>query len=199
MLNVGFMSSYNGSGMMSVLEASKNGLAVKPVVLICNNKNANAFNNVEPYDLSTFHLSSTTHPDPADLDKVICTTLQDVKIDLLILSGYMKKLGPQTLETFRNKILNIHPSLLPKFGGKGMYGDHVHQAVLDSKANETGATVHIVTAEYDQGPVLNQQRITLTDHETLDSIRDKVRELETHLYVDTLEKILSGDITIPSN
>lgn len=199
MLNVGFMSSYNGSGMMSVLEASKSGLAVNPTVLICNNKDANAFNNVKPFGLATFHLSSKTHQNEDELDQAICTALKDNEIDLLILSGYMKKLGPMTLTEFRNKILNIHPSLLPKFGGKGMYGDHVHQAVLDSKDSEAGATVHIVTAEYDQGPVLNQQKVALTDNETLDSIREKVRGLETHLYVDTLERIISGDITIPQN
>lgn len=199
MLNIGFMASYNGSGMVSVLEAIKNnGMQINPTVLICNNKNANALKSAEKYGLPTYHLSNKTHKNNENLDEAICFILKKHDVDLLILSGYMKKLGAKTLSEFHYKILNIHPSLLPKFGGKGMYGDHVHAAVLENKENETGATVHIVTEEYDQGPIINQQKVSLTDHETLESIRDKVRQIESHLYVDTLEGILSGEISMPS-
>ncbi len=199
MLNIGFMASYNGSGMVSVLQAIKKGMPVNPTVLICNNKNANAFRNAEEYGLPAYYLSSKTHNNLEELDKVICSTLKKHDVDLLLLSGYMKKLGPETLSEFHNQILNIHPSLLPKYGGKGMYGDHVHAAVLENNEKETGATVHIVTEEYDQGPIINQQKVSLTDHETLESIREKVRQIESHLYVDTLEGIITGKITIPSD
>ncbi|MFK8067771.1 MAG: phosphoribosylglycinamide formyltransferase [Gammaproteobacteria bacterium] len=198
-LNIGFIASYNASGMRSVLNAVENGLAVKPTVLICNNKNANAFKLAKEYDLPAYHLSSKTHEDNAELDQAICDRLQQHEVDLILLSGYMKKLGPKMLSMYRNKILNIHPSLLPLFGGKGMYGDHVHQAVLDNNAKKTGATVHIVTAEYDQGPILNQQSVALENNESLDNIREKVRQIEAHLYVDTLQGILSGDIEIPQS
>jgi phosphoribosylglycinamide formyltransferase-1 len=197
MLNIGFMASYNGSGMVSVLQAVKNGLPANPTVLICNNKNANAFRSAEEYGLPACHLSSKTHDNSEDLDKAICSTLKKYNVDLLLLSGYMKKLGPETLTEFRYRILNIHPSLLPSYGGKGMYGDHVHAAVLENKEKETGATVHIVTEEYDQGPIINQQKVALTNHETLGSIREKVRRIESHLYVDTLQGIISGEISIP--
>ena len=198
MLNIGFMASYNGSGMTSVLQAYKKGLQINPTVLICNNKNANAFKNAKEFDLPCYHLSSKTHKDIKDLDETICLTLKQHNVDLLILSGYMKKLGPKTLSEFHYKILNIHPSLLPKFGGKGMYGDHVHAAVLENKEKETGATVHIVTEEYDQGPIINQQKVSLTDHETVESIRTKVQQIEAHLYVDTLKGIISKSIAIPA-
>ena len=197
MLNIGFMASYNGSGMRSVLEAYKKGLQINPTVLICNNKNANAFNTAKEFDLPVYHLSGKTHKESEDLDETICSTLKQHNVDLLILSGYMKKLGPKTLSEFHYRILNIHPSLLPKFGGKGMYGDHVHQAVLKSKEKATGATVHIVTEEYDQGPIINQQEVSLTDKESVKSIREKVQGIESHLYVDTLEGILSGEIKLP--
>jgi len=199
MLNIGFMASYNGSGMISVLEAIKKGLPIIPTVLICNNKDANAFKVAKDFDLPAYNLSHKTHKYFIDLDEAICSTLKKHDVDLLLLSGYMKKLGPKTLSEFHYRILNIHPSLLPRFGGKGMYGDHVHQAVLDRKEKVTGATVHIVTAEYDQGPIINQQKVSLSDHETLDSIREKVRQVESHLYVDTLEGIISGKISIPSD
>jgi len=199
MLNIGFMASYNGSGMTSVLQAVENGLQVNPAVLICNNKDANAFNSAKEYDLPSRHLSSKTHKNDDLLDEAICTLLKKHKVDLLLLSGYMKKLGPKTLSEFKGRILNIHPSLLPKFGGKGMYGDFVHAAVLENNEKETGATVHIVTEEYDQGPIINQQNVSLTVQETLESIREKVRQIEAHLYVDTIEGILSGSIVVPTN
>ncbi len=198
MLNIGFMASYNGSGMVSVLEAiENNGLQINPTVLICNNKDANALKNAEKYGLPTYHLSQKTHENSDDLDEAICAVLEKHNVDLLLLSGYMKKLGSKTLSEFHYKILNIHPSLLPKFGGKGMYGDHVHAAVLENKEKETGATVHIVTEEYDQGPIINQQEISLTDHETVESIRTKVQQIEAHLYVDTLKGIISENIKMP--
>ena len=199
MLNIGFMASYNGSGMVSVLEAIGNdNLQINPTVLICNNKDANALKNAEKYGLATYHLSQKTHKNSDDLDEAIRTVLKKYNVDLLILSGYMKKLGPKTLSEFHYKILNIHPSLLPKFGGKGMYGDHVHAAVLEKKEKETGATVHIVTEEYDQGPIINQQKVSLTDHETVESIRTKVQQIEAHLYVDTLKGIISKNIAMPA-
>ncbi len=200
MLNIGFMASYNGSGMMSVLKAIENhDLQVNPTVLICNNKNANALSSAEDYGIPTYHLSQQTHEKNEDLDKAICTVLKKHNVDLLLLSGYMKKLGSNTLSEFHYKILNIHPSLLPKFGGRGMYGDHVHAAVLDSKEKETGATVHIVTEEYDQGPIINQQKVSLSGQETLESIREKVQQIEAHLYVETLKGILSKNIEIPAS
>ena len=199
MLNIGFMASYNASGMASVLQAVDQGLKVNPIVLICNNKDANAFNIAKEFGLSAFHLSSKTHQNSEVLDETICSTLKEYKIDLILLSGYMKKLGAKTLSEFKGRILNIHPSLLPKFGGKGMYGDHVHTAVLNHKETVTGATVHLVTEEYDQGLIINQQEVELTEDETLESIRRKVRETEAFLYVDTIKRILSEEIIIPEN
>lgn len=196
-LKIGFMASYNGSGMLSVLNAIENGLQIEPAVLICNNKKANAFKTADEFDLPSYHLSGRTHKNTDDLDSAICSALRKHEVDLILLSGYMKKLGSKMLSEYQYKILNIHPSLLPKFGGKGMYGDHVHQAVLDSKEKETGATVHIVTEEYDQGPIINQQKVLLSRNETLETIREKVREIEAHLYVDTLNGILAGEIKIP--
>jgi phosphoribosylglycinamide formyltransferase 1 len=194
MIKIGFMASHGGSGMKAVLNAMQKGLNAMPTVLICNNKNAVAFNIAKQYDMTCYHLSSKTHADAELLDSVICATLKKHDIDILMLSGYMKKLGPLTLSEFQNRILNIHPSLLPKFGGQGMYGDRVHQAVIDNNEKISGASVHIVTADYDQGPVLNQIEVTVENGETVASLRDKIKQLEGGLYVKTLERIISGDI-----
>ncbi len=196
MLNIGFMASHGGSGMKAVLEAVGKKLDVAPKVLICNNKNARAFDLAKQHNLAAYYLSSNTHADPEQLDQIISATLRDHHVDLLLLSGYMKKLGPITLAAFRNRILNIHPSLLPKYGGKGMYGDRVHQAVLANRERQSGASVHIVTAEYDQGPVLKQRIVQLEASETLESLREKVKNVEGELYVETLAAIIAGEIRL---
>ena len=197
MINIGFMASHGGSGMKAILQAIQEGLKASPKVCICNNRQADAIKVAQEHNLATYYLSSSTHEDQQKLDLAICSALQEEKIDLLLLSGYMKKLGPLTLSTYKNRILNIHPSLLPKHGGAGMYGDRVHQAVIDDGATESGATVHIVTAEYDQGPILKQEVVVLYDSESLESVRKKVRNIEGKLYVETLSGIVSGDIILP--
>ncbi len=199
MIKTGFMASHGGSGMKAVLEAIQSGLNAQPVVLICNNRNAGALDIARKFDIPTYHLSSNTHSNTEQLDREICATLKKHHVELVLLSGYMKKLGPVTLSEFKNRVLNIHPALLPKFGGQGMYGDHVHRAVIENREEKSGASVHIVTAEYDQGPVLNQREIGLDTSETVESLREKVKNLEGGLYVETLEKIISGDIQLPES
>ncbi len=196
-MRIGFMASHGGSGMKAVLQAIDNDLALEPVVFIGNNKNAAAFDIARSWRLPAYYLSANTHADPEQLDQAICAKLRAYNIDLLLLSGYMKKLGQHTLTAFKNRILNIHPSLLPKYGGQGMYGDRVHQAVLDNREHQTGASVHIVTDEYDQGPVLKQLTVTLNDTDTLESVREKVKSIEGLLYVQTLQGIVSGEIVLP--
>ena len=198
MIKIGFLASHGGSGMRAVLEAMDNGLEATATVLICNNQNAAAFALAKQHNIPSYHLSGKTHPDPELLDRAICATLKRHAVDLVMLSGYMKLLGPVTLQTYRNRILNIHPALLPKFGGRGMYGDRVHKAVIDNQETTSGASVHIVTAKYDQGPVLNQQQVPLEKNETVASLREKIKQLEGKLYVETLTKIISGEITLPA-
>ena len=188
------MASHGGSGMEAVLKALQKGLNAVPTVLVYNNKNAEAFNVAKQHNIATYHLSSKTHSDSELLDSAICAILNKHDVDILMLSGYMKKLGPLTLSEYQSRILNIHPSLLPKFGGQGMYGDRVHQAVIENNEKISGASVHIVTAEYDQGPVLNQIEVEVESGETVASLREKIKGLEGGLYVETLKKIISGEI-----
>ena len=102
----------------------------------------------------------------------------------------MKKIGPLTIAAMKGKILNIHPALLPKYGGQGMYGRHVHEAVAAAGDNETGATIHWVDGEYDRGPIVAQKRIPLAPGESADMIEDKVKAAEPDFYVETLAALL---------
>jgi len=119
------------------------------------------------------------------------------RVDLVILSGYMKKLGPATLDAYRGRILNIHPALLPKYGGQGMYGRHVHERVLASGEKNTGATVHFVNEEYDEGRIVGQRTVPVHEADTADTLAERVKACEGESIVDVIGEIIDGRIAIP--
>jgi phosphoribosylglycinamide formyltransferase-1 len=126
----------------------------------------------------------------------ILHTLQEHKVDLVILAGYMKLIGPQTLERYRGRILNIHPALLPKFGGKGLYGRAVHEAVLAAGERVTGVTIHLADERYDRGPIIAQCEVPVAEDDTPDSLSARVLEREHEFFVETLQKIVQGQIDL---
>ena len=141
------------------------------------------------HGISTVHLSGKTHQDENALDDAIEQALIDAKADWVLLSGYMKKLGPKTLERFRNRILNTHPALLPKYGGQGFYGSKVHQAVIEAGESESGATVHLVDGEYDTGPILAQVKVPVRSSDTAETLEERVKEAERKLIVMALGEL----------
>src|SRR5271156_6649647 len=157
-LKLGLLASHGGSNLQAILDACRTGrLAADPGVVIANNSDAPALERARRADVPAFHLSSHTHPEPDRLDAEIKATLESHAVNLVVLAGYMKKLGPRTLERYRGRVLNIHPALLPKsgghgkLGGQGMYGRRVHEAVLAAVEPVSGATVHWVDEQYDHG------------------------------------------------
>lgn len=130
-------------------------------------------------------MSSKHFSEEGELDIAIYNVLKENMVDTIILAGYMKKLGKKVLESYKGRILNIHPALLPKFGGKGMYGDYVHEAVLAAKETKTGVTIHLVDEEYDTGKIMNQCVIEIFDNDTAESLSKRVREREHIFYVKT--------------
>ena len=196
-MNLGFLASHNGSNMQAVIDACRSGrLAAGPVVVISNNIDSGALERARNESIPCFHLSSHTHPDPGDLDREIVDVLLEHDVNLVILAGYMKKVGPVTLATFPGHVLNIHPGLLPDFGGQGMYGRRVHEAVLAAGAGTTGATVHVVDAIYDNGPILAQKKVEVKKTDTADTLARRVLALEHELYVETIDRIIRGEIKL---
>jgi phosphoribosylglycinamide formyltransferase-1 len=197
-MRLGFLASHEGSTMQSVIDACKAGrLNADVTVVISNNSNARALLRASEAGIPEFHLSSRTHPDPAVLDAAICQTLRSHGVDIVFLAGYMKQLGPITLSRFPGRILNTHPALLPKFGGQGMYGHRVHEAVLASGDRESGVSVHIVAAEYDTGPVLAQTRVLVERSDTVEALSRRVHEREVEFVVEVLGDILRGGTQLP--
>ncbi len=185
--------------MQAVLDACAAGrLQIVPAVLISNNRGAEAIARAQASGLNVHILNGRTHPDPDDLDRAMLDALRAGRCDWIVLSGYMKKIGPRVLDAFEGRMLNIHPSLLPRHGGKGMYGMHVHRAVIASGDRITGATVHLVDGEYDEGPVLAQAELEVLVGETPESLSDRLLEVEHRLLVATLREIAANPLPTDS-
>lgn len=190
---IAVLASHGGSILQAVMDACAAGaLAAQVALVISNNGGSLALRRAAAAGLETRHLSSRTHPDPAGLDAAICAALQASAADWVLLAGYMKKLGPQTLSAFHRRILNVHPALLPKYGGRGFYGRKVHQAVVAAGERETGATVHFVEEDYDTGPIIAQTRVPVQPNDRAEEVEQRVQAAERKLVVETLAQLLSG-------
>ncbi len=196
MLRLGFLASHGGSNMQAIIDACKAGeLNAVPCVVISNNSASRALARAATEGIPHYHISGQTHPGPAE-DHGILEALTVHRVSLVILAGYMKRIGPATLAAFRGRILNIHPALLPKFGGAGMFGKLVHEAVLRAGDTETGVTVHLVDDQYDHGAILNQVRVPVLAADTVDTLAERVLREEHRLYVQTLQRISRGEIAL---
>lgn len=196
-LRIGFLASHGGSGMRAVLEAARDGaLDARGVVMISNNEKAEAHSVAEAFGVPSVVLNAKRVGDESMLDAQIAAALKNAGAELVVLSGYMRLLGPLTVRGYANRILNIHPALLPAFGGKGLYGDNVHHAVIAAGVGESGASVHLVDELYDHGRVLAQARTQVTPGDTMESLRARVRALEGPLYVETIRAIAAGEIDL---
>lgn len=123
----------------------------------------------------------------------ILNVLKEINPDLIVLSGFLWLMPENIIEAFSQKIINIHPALLPKYGGKGMYGMHVHRAVANNKEKETGISIHYVNNEYDKGDLILQAKCKLTPKDTPETIAEKVHQLEYAYFPSTIEQLLTSD------
>lgn len=190
-MKLSFLASHGGSSAKAIIAAMQAGmLAAEPGIVITNNRDSAIFHWCLDNGIDVRHISSKTHRGEDNADEAIATVLQNAGTDLVVCSGYMKTIGPHTLAAFPDKILNIHPALLPRHGGKGMYGDHVHRAVLAAGEKVSGATVHFVSAGLDEGPILLQREVPVLPADTLETLRARVQAVEPGLYLDALRKLL---------
>ena len=198
-VKIGVLASHGGSNMQAIIDAVEaERLDAEIVLVISNNSKSGALERARRHRLPWRHMSGATHRDPAALDVAIRDALRDAGADLIVLAGFMKKIGPETLAAFRGRILNIHPALLPKHGGKGMYGIHPHESVLAHGDAESGASVHVVTAEYDQGPVLKQRKVPVLPDDTPQTLQQRVLKEEHLIYSEVIADIVDGKIPLPA-
>jgi phosphoribosylglycinamide formyltransferase-1 len=197
-MRLAFFASGNGTTMRNIVAAIRERhIAAEPALLIASKPDCGAMRFAKAEGIPARTISRTTHPDAGARDAAILSALKEAAAEVIILSGYLHKIGPQVLKAFAPRIINIHPALLPRFGGKGMYGHHVHEAVLAAGETQSGATVHIVDAEYDHGPIIAQRRVPVLAGDTADSLGARVEEAaEKDLMIETVRAIAEGEIDL---
>lgn len=184
-------ASGSGSNFQSIINAVQNGqINARVVGLISNNADAFSIERARKNDIPFAIINPLQFKSETEYEQVLLQQLANWKVDLLILAGYLKKIPISVIEAYPNQILNIHPSLLPKYGGKGFYGMNVHKAVLDNKEKESGCTVHIVTKEYDDGPILGQAVVQIEENETPEQLAQRVLNQEHKLYPVIIQQYL---------
>jgi len=177
------LASGSGSNANKIIQhfSNKN---VEISLIATNNKNAGVIDIANNNKIPTYLISK----DNFELD--FLDSLKSINPDLIILAGFLWRVPKKIINSFNNKIINIHPSLLPKFGGKGMYGHFVHEAVFNSKEKESGITIHYVNENYDEGQIIKQFKVDIVETDTPSDIESKVRSLEIEYFAKTIEEIL---------
>ena len=168
-------------------------------LVVSNNPASGAIDFAEKNALPTFIINKSRYPDCHSRDIILMNKLLKVDIGLICLAGYMKMIPKNIVSHFKNRILNIHPALLPDFGGKGFYGMKVHEAVIQSNAAESGATVHFVDDQYDHGPIVAQEKVNVGADDTSDSLAQKVLAVEHCIYPKVVKAFCENRIIWENN
>lgn len=194
---IGVMVSTRGRGsnFEAILKASQSGaLSASVGLLVTTHEDHGAVKIAREADIPTMILSPSQSP--AAWEKGVATALHDHKISHVALAGYMRRVGDAILQEYNARIVNIHPALLPSFGGQGMYGAHVHQAVLEYGCKVSGCTVHFVDERYDSGPIIAQRCVPVEDTDTVETLAARIRAVENELYPQCLEWLVRNHLRL---
>lgn len=196
-MNIAVFASHGGSDMQAIIDGCKqNRIRARVAVVISNNKDSMALERARREGLPHYHLSAKLLGSEEDLAEKILEVLAEYQIDMIFLAGYMRMLHPSVLNRYHNRVFNIHPALLPKYGGRGMYGIHVHEAVIAAHEQETGVTIHRVNAEYDSGEIVAQTTVPVLPDDTAEVLAARVLEREHAFLVEVISDIANEKIEL---
>lgn len=192
-LCLGVFASGRGSNFTAILEAIDRGdLDATVGILVSNHADAGAVATAESRGIPTVAVERSSFDTSDDYSDFLIEQMEQHSVNLIVLAGYMKKIPTKFIARFKNRIVNIHPALLPDFGGQGMYGIRVHRAVIESGASVSGATIHLVDEEYDRGPIIAQSQVPVLPGDTPEILAARVLETEHKLYPETLRRMAKG-------
>lgn len=199
MIRIVVMASGNGTDLQSIIDACESGFIDGRVAAVISNiEGAYALERARRHGTEAILISSRGKKRREHEEEVL-KELRRINPDLIVLAGYMRMLTPDFIEKYSGRIMNIHPALLPCFGGKGMYGERVHQAVLDSGARISGCTVHFVTGEVDGGPIIVQRCVPVMEGDSIESLKARILEEEHIAYPEAVRLFAEGRLTIEGN
>jgi len=186
--------------MRAIVRAIDTGYLVGTAnIVISNNGSSPALEFAAQRQMPALCINRTLVGTDEIVDRAIAHELLAHDVNLVVLSGYMRKIGPRVLSAFRNRILNIHPALLPRFGGRSMYGLRVHQAVVAAGEQSSGVTIHMVDELYDHGPIVLQKRMPVEPGDTPESLGDRIGRAEPGTFVECLRAIQDGRLNLPDS
>ncbi len=197
-LNIAVFASGKGSNFRAILDAIRSGRIrnAQIVLVISNNADAGALATAVEFGIPALHVSRKQFVSEDAFCEKILGELDNHHISLIVLAGYMKKVEPIIIRRYKNRMINIHPALLPAFGGKGMYGIRVHEAVIAAGSTISGATVHLVDDEYDHGTVLLQKTAPVFPNDTPEILAERILRVEHELYPETIRLIAEGTLSL---
>lgn len=196
MLRLAVFVSGRGSNLKAILEHSELENLIKVVVVFSDKVECGAFEIARKYGVETKIIGKG---DNQISNKNLLDVLRNYNLDLIVLAGYLKLVPVEVVREFENRIINIHPALLPSFGGKGMYGMNVHTAVFNSSAKVSGATVHFVNAEYDKGKIIAQRCVDISDVKSAEEIAERVLKIEHQILPEVIKAFAEKRIIIQDN
>jgi len=182
--------SGSGSNLQSIMDRCAEGYIPGEVVLVVSNKkNAYGLVRAEEAGIPGVVHRRKSFSDGETADRHLLDLLDKYRVDIIALAGYLKMIPPRIIDKYRGRIVNIHPALLPKYGGKGMYGIRVHKAVVEAREKESGATIHLVDEIYDHGKILAQEKVPVNPQDTPEDVAARVLEVEHKLYPKAIREL----------
>ena len=194
---IAVLASGNGTNFQALLDACKAGeIDGEIVLLVSNRRHAYAITRARLAHVDVLVMEPAKFASRTLFCAKMAKALQEKNVTLVCLAGYLLKIEPCMTRAFPNRILNIHPALLPKYGGKGMYGRFVHEAVLAAQETESGCTVHLVNEIYDEGPILAQAKVPVKSDDTPETLAERLHAVEHKLYVQVVRDVCAGKIDL---
>ena len=196
-MRIAVFASHGGSDLQAIVDGCKNRqLNSQVAVVISNNGDSLALQRAEKEGIPHFYLSAKNMEGEENLARRLLEVLEEFSVDMIFLAGYLRLLHPSILERYEGRIFNIHPALLPKYGGKGMYGKNVHAAVIAAGESQSGVTIHRVSAEYDAGEIVAQTTVPVLEGDSVETLAARVLEREHTFLVEVIARIEAGEIPL---
>jgi phosphoribosylglycinamide formyltransferase-1 len=196
-INLAVFASGRGSNLETIIKKIKSGELTANVGLVISNKSdAGALSIAKDNNIPAIFISREQFSLQEEFDEKLLSILKEYRIELIVLAGYLKKIGSRIISEYKNGIINIHPALLPAFGGKGMYGMKVHQAVIEYGVKVTGISVHIVDEDYDHGPIVLQEVVNVMDDDTPETLAHRVLEIEHETFYKAIQLFAEGRVKV---
>ena len=183
---IAIFASGSGSNAQKIMEHFKRHAEAEVVLILTNNPSAYVLQRADNFEIPSHIFTRHEFYETDDVIRI----LKNLQVDLIVLAGFLWLVPPELLQAFPNKIINLHPALLPKYGGKGMYGDHVHKAILAANEEESGITIHFASEQFDEGEIIHQSKFKIEPGDNLEMVKFKGQQLEHQYFPKVIENLL---------